>query len=57
MAGRAKVVVTTNKKDSNEDCYVPGCYVHATKEECPGIPKSNRCASCRKKKNYLGGID
>ena len=55
MAKRKPVIKTTN--NTEEDCYVPGCYAQATKQTCVGIPKSNRCASCRKRKNHLGVED
>ncbi len=34
-------------------CFVGGCS-HAIHDKCAGIPKSNQCAACRCKKNYVG---
>lgn len=48
---RPKAVLT--KKQEEKDCFVGGCDT-AVKDKCAGIPKSNRCAACRCKKNYIG---
>jgi len=36
-----------------QDCYTPGCY-NIQVEPCEGIPMSNRCASCKGKKMFMG---
>lgn len=43
---------TLKEKQKEKDCFVGGCNV-ALHDECAGIPKSNRCAACKCKKNYM----
>ena len=50
-ATRNKVKAVLKNPPVNEDCFVDGAK--RASGECPGIPKSNRCAACRMKKNYL----
>lgn len=43
------------EKPTEADCFVDGCLrVSGT---CKGIPRSNKCAACRMKKNLLGVVD
>lgn len=44
-----------NESVNNEECFVDGTAI-AIHDKCKGIPKSNKCAACRLKKNYLGVI-
>lgn len=41
------------KSGNTTDCFVDGTAI-AIHDKCKGIPKSNKCAACRLKKNYLG---
>ena len=50
-ATRNKVKAVLKNPLVKEDCFVDGAK--RASGECPGIPKSNRCAACRMKKNYL----
>ena len=42
--------ILKNKPDER-DCFVDGC--EKVPGTCEGIPKSNKCAACRLKKNLL----
>lgn len=55
-AERKKVKATLRNAQKDADCYVPGCY-NITVEPCEGIPFSNKCASCKKKKVFMGVED
>lgn len=48
-----KVVAISRKNEESKDCYVSSCNT-AEREKCEGIKGAYKCASCRKKKNFLG---
>lgn len=52
MAIKEKPKATLRNKPYEEDCFVDGC--ERVPGTCEGIPKSNKCAACRLKKNLLG---
>ena len=56
MATKARPKAILKDKPVKTDCFVDGCIV-AIHDKCKGIPMSNKCASCRCKKNYLGVED
>lgn len=51
---RPKAILKDAQKE--EDCYTPGCY-NIRVEPCKGVPLSNKCASCKSKKIYMGVED
>lgn len=48
---RPKAVLKDTAKE--KDCYTPGCH-NIKVEPCEGIPMSNKCASCKAKKIFMG---
>lgn len=51
---RPKAVLKYAPKE--KECYTPGCY-NIQVEPCEGIPMSNKCASCKAKKIFIGVED